>query len=125
MMRFEDRAGSKTGAPRRRWIVIGSVKRNWFVIRRNAGFPWGIYMHWMGRTHVFQPFEFLNWHELMPEIHHRLQMAGLSCVSVALEAWPQSYLYHRVFVEVERATRHIEAPHPGPLPVGRGEGVTS
>lgn len=82
-----------------RWIVIGFVRSNWFVIMRNCGFPGGFYLHWKGRMNPFQPDEFLSWEQVLWAVRRRLGMARLEMVGVEKES---AGYWEKLRVEVRR-----------------------
>lgn len=96
-----------------KWITVGKVRANWFVLVGNCGFPDGYYMHWQGRVGMFQPCEFVQWEDLVRTMNRRLRMAGLKRVegpllpgggnmpreSVGLERWVPEWQAVRVKVE--------------------------
>jgi hypothetical protein len=91
------------GTFRRRWIVIGAVRAGVYVIHRNAGTPNCFGFNWRGRVGLFQPEQFVGWAHLVAAIDHRLGMAGLERVGLAVDverAWLTGA--RTVWVEVQR-----------------------
>lgn len=68
---------------RSRWITVGTVQLDWYVIERNWGIPHGLYMNWRGRVSWCQPFEFRDWDQLIPCVVRRLRIAGLEAMALA------------------------------------------
>lgn len=83
-----------------RWITIGSVRPNWYAFFLNWGCPNCLLMLWHGRVNIFQPREFINWHDLYNSVGRRLEIAGLNLLSMACALPRQPYQFDlRVLVE--------------------------
>jgi hypothetical protein len=78
----------KRSSLKRRWLRIGLLTTEHYVLRGNMGTPGGYGMWWAGRTTgVFQPNEFAGWAAVEWAIARRLELAGLKLVSLAM-GWP-------------------------------------
>jgi hypothetical protein len=91
-----------------RWITIGTFWQH-FVFIRGSGFPDAIEIHWRGRFHVFQPWQFLNWEQVTWAVRRRLELSGLRLVSIASGLQTERYVHHPLQVQVARdpvARRH-------------------
>lgn len=99
---------------RERWIKIATVRTGTYIRRLQWGCPNGLMVLWQGRTHVFQPTEFLSseWIVLLEYLAKRLRQARLEPVSAACSA-KRDGLYFDLLVLVRR--RRALTPRPSPI----------
>jgi hypothetical protein len=94
--------GRDVPAPaRQRWIRIGTIRHNWYVIHLNIGCPGGFFAYWAGRDYWCLQAEFLHWTGLLSVARHRLKMAGLHAIALASE-WPRQQQKSYLWALVER-----------------------
>ncbi len=66
-----------------RWITIGMVQLDYYVLCGNSGTPGGLFLEWKGRHQFGQPWGFLTWNGLIAAVKFRLRWARLEVVSIA------------------------------------------
>jgi hypothetical protein len=69
--------------PRMRWITVGTVQPNYYLVILNHGIPGGLLMRWRGRLTFGQPWGFVTWNDLIGTVKTRLQFARLEAHSFA------------------------------------------